>query len=788
MYTKKQWTLTAVALACTWGWVCAGPASAADDVGFADQVGADPAVAVSNFDTVQLNVQATDLSSVLQLLSVQSRRNIVPSTKVSGQVTANLYDVTFHEALDAILQQNGCGYVEKGNFIFVYTLEELKEIQQAERRVTYKVVRLNYITATDASTFITPLLSSAGTIAISGNVAAGMQPTVGDAGADSFADVHTMVLRDYPENIDEILKVIKQLDVKPKQVLVEATILQADITENTAFGVDFSILTNLAVDTFTKPLGAITETISGTTPAALEGGNWGGVTSSVGNVEGGDGGVRFGVVTGNIAAFVRALDSVTDTVILANPKVMVVNRQRAEVHVGQKVGYLSTTATATATTQTVEFLDVGTKLILRPFVSDDGFVRLELQPSISEAQIRNVIPGTSTAAVTIPDEITQELTTNVMVRDGQTVVLGGLFREETTVSRNQVPVLGDLPVVGNAFKGRDDSVGRDEVIFLITPHVVKDEAVEMAGATTRDSIEMVRVGARQGLLPWSRSKMTAAHLRDALRYVEANDREMAMWEVDLALGMNPAQKDALRLKEKLTGQREFWPGNSLMDEAVHMIVEQQTGKRKQDKRVRPFVPDTRPYEPGHNDPLFGEPDAKLEPAILDVQPALETAGATAVEVDIDEPVVERDAAPSPDGPAALEMDVVEEQLGTTDAPADTDAPAMDGNEAVAVPLSATDDTAASTPSALSIQAASSDQPAVAAAEVKPEAKSTPIVVKAIGPTDREAQTKSDVAAEKPNAMPAVLRAAIEEYRTQINGAEAGAKDDDRTASVDTEDH
>ncbi len=795
MFTTKPWTL-AVMFLCTLGWVCIGPAIGADDEDSAagtEAADAVEAVQVSNFDTVQLNVQDTDLGSVLQLLSVQSRRNIVPSTKVSGKVTANLYDVTFHEALDAILQQNGCGYIEKGNFIYVYTQEEIQKIQQAERRVTHRVFRLNYITATDASTFITPLLSSAGSIAVSGNVTAGFQPTISDAGADSFADTHVMIVRDYPEYLEEIARVIADLDVKPRQVLVEATILQADITEETAFGVDFSILTNLAVDTFTRPLGAISEAITGTT-ATPDATNWGGVTSSVGNVETGAGGLRVGVVTNNVAAFIRALDSITDTVILANPKVMVVNRQRAEVHVGQKVGYLSTTATATATTQTVEFLDVGTKLILRPFVSDDGFIRMELKPSISEAQIRNVIPGTNTAAVTIPDEITQELTTNVMVRDGQTVVLGGLFREQTEIARNQVPWLGDLPLVGNAFKGRDDTVERDEVIFLITPHVVKDEAVEIAGAATRDSIEMIRVGAREGLLPWSRSKMAAAHLRDALRYIEQDNREMALWEVDLALGMNAIQPEALRLKERLTGERIYWPDQSLLDEAVDVMVEKQRGLRRQNKRSHPMEPDTRPVEPGHDDPLFPEamsiaPADEARP-ILDVQPNRQTIADQAAEATI----VDREPAPA----AATErvpVEATDVSIGEAAAPVAEPATVAEAEEAeLAVPVTAADEAtivpdqpvnldltgAEAAPSVVTVEPHSAEVEHLEPVTVPEQAESsTPIAESLIGST-----TTPSAESSEDDSMPAVLKAAIEQYEAQNNGA--AGEDDDLTASVEVD--
>ncbi len=647
------------------GSVCNGQANETDPAGQSDP--AIKAVEVSDFDTVSLNVQDADLAQVLQLLSIQGRRNIVPSPAVSGKVTANLYDVTFDEALSAILQQNGADYVEKDKFIYVYTQDELRKIQQSNRQVEHQVFRLNYITAADASTFVTPLLSTAGAISISGEVSPGFQPTMSDNGANSYAHADTMVIRDYKENIEAIRGVIKQIDVRPRQVLVEATILKADVTDETAFGVDFSILTNIAVDAFADPLSSVTELIKGDVQPSHQ---VGAVTSSVGNVSDGEGGLRVGVVTNNVAAFIRALDAVTDTTIVANPKVLTLNRQKADVLVGEKIGYLSTTATATATTQTVEFLDTGTQLTLRPFVSDDGMVRLELKPQISSFRIRDVVPGTETAAVTIPDEITQELTTNVMVRDGQTIVLGGLFKEKTTITRRQIPMLGDIPIAGAAFKGHDDEVERSEVIFLITPHIVKDEALYAAGQSTADAVEMVRIGAREGLLPWSRTKMSAAHLRDALEAIEEDDADTALWEVDMALFLDPKMTEALRLREKLTGGRAYWPGSSLLDDAVDLMIERTTGERQW--RARPMKPGPRPAQPMSDiEPDVGAAD-EVTPIAEQAQAPVGQAPVEVVEVEpepvettseTDEPTIEVvEAEPAVEEVTPIEAEAAEEAI------------------------------------------------------------------------------------------------------------------------------
>ncbi len=679
MSPQHNWILTGVFFVA----VCAGYSGSAsgdegtfevlDTAGFAQQFFSDgtdesetiedvesEGVSVTSYDTVSLNVQNTDLADVLQVLSVQGKRNIVPSPQVNGSVTANLYDVTFYEALDAILQQNGAGYREKGNFIYVYTMDELEKIEQAERRVDHKIITLNYITATDASTFVSPLLSSAGSIAISGNVAPGFEPSLSDGGADTFANAHTMIVRDYPENIAEIEKVIAALDVRPVQVMVEAVILKADVNSQTEFGVDYSILTNQAV----AAAGAITNPV-GTLAGGLinEGVAIGNNVPQVDTTS--TAGFQVGIVSNKVAAFITALDTVTDTTIVAKPKLLALNRQRAEVLVGEKIGYLSTTATSTATTQTVEFLDTGTQLTMRPFVSNDGYIRLELKPQLSSANIRSVT-STGAAAVTVPDEITQELTTNVIVQDGQTVVLGGLFKEETNIGRDQVPYLGDLPLAGYAFRGQDDESIRTEVIFLITPHIVKDQSLYASGDSAMDGIEMVRIGAREGLLPFSKSKLTAGHLRDALRAIEAGDRETALWEVDMALGIDPTQIEAIRLKEKLVGQRSYWPNNSLLDQAVDQMVEDATGERQY--RARPMNPDPRPSQPiTDGEPLMSW-DQPIEGTFEVVETTIDPE-TTTVQIDEALEAVEQDALEDGTNQAdeTVETAEVEESVDIVDA-------------------------------------------------------------------------------------------------------------------------
>ena len=536
----------------------------------------DGAVEVSSYDLVDLHVNNEDLGNILQLLSIQSQRNIISSNNVQATVTADLYGVTFYEALDAILHVNGYGYIEKGNFIYVYTAEELAEFEALSRQPMTRIIDLDYLNATDAAEFAKMLLSESGSITAN---AATEAFTITDGvpnGADNYASSATIVVHDYEENVEEIQALIDELDTKPAQILIEATILQTTLNEANAFGVDFALIQNLDFTDFVGTGGPLSvvdglingqgETVDGTA-VDVPGGHGTGLQSTPGNTSG-PATLKAGFVNGDVGVFMRVLDEITDVTVVSNPKLLTLNRQPARVLVGTRVGYLNSTTTDTSTTQSVEFLDVGTQLAVRPFVSKNGLIRLELRPQVSNFTLRQVADGAGNN-VTIPDEDTTEMNTNVMVRDGQTVVLGGLFTETTSSSRSQVPVLGDIPLVGNAFKGYDDSTRRSEIIFLITPSIVNDTILAETGDMGNQYLEHARYGARNGLLPWSRERRVGQLLIDARQLADDGNIEEALSKVDRALRLMPMSPDARALRSELTGKVRTMPSRSLIEGMLH---------------------------------------------------------------------------------------------------------------------------------------------------------------------------------------------------------------------------
>ncbi|MCL2641524.1 MAG: secretin and TonB N-terminal domain-containing protein, partial [Phycisphaerales bacterium] len=428
------------------------------------------------------SVQDLDINTALHFLSLQAHKNIIASKNVKGTVTVNLYNVTFAEALHALLEPNGFGYIEKGNFIYVYTVEEMAIEREKNRKVESRVFRLNYLSAADASILVKPMLSERAVVALTAPPGVGLPREASDTGGNGYATDDALVINDYAENLADVALKLRELDIRPKQVLVEATILNATLSDTNALGVDILSMSGIdfpTIGSVISPLVGQTESSDSKfertvdnvrTPGQLAGhlnpfyGTQGTVgTDFAGSVP--NGGLTLGLLSNHISMFVRALESVTNVSVVANPKVLTLNKHRGTVLVGRQLGYMTTTTSTTTSEQTVSFIDVGTKLVFRPFIGDNGYVRMEIRPEDS---------GGSIDDKGIPHKSTAEVTTNVNVKDGRTVVIGGLFRESTTAGRGQVPILGNIPIIGSMFRQTSDDIQRQEMIVLITPHIMSD--------------------------------------------------------------------------------------------------------------------------------------------------------------------------------------------------------------------------------------------------------------------------------------------------------------------------
>lgn len=541
----------------------------------------DAQVSVTERGTVEMHVADLPVATVLQLLSVEGQRNIIASPNVKGTVTANLYGATFEEALDAVLVMNDAGYRRVGNFIYVYTNGELAQITAAAaKQPLTRVFTLNWVSAADAKMYIDPVLGKEGTSTVSPPASVGLASEATQAGGNSSAAHDFIVVTARPEVLRDVERILKEIDVRPRQVLIEATILRAELRSDNNLGIDFTIVGGVDLELMGATSPAIQSVSLGDLPQErFELGNTAISTDFAKNVP--DGGMTFGIIKDQVAVFLRALEQVTDTTVLANPKILALNKQKGQVIVGRRDGFLTTTVTETQAVQTVEFLETGTQLMFRPFITDDGFVRVELHPEDSVGFVN---------AQGLPSEQTTEVTTNVIIRDGQTILIGGLFRELTTDARSQVPGLGTIPGVGQLFRSNNDSSGREEVIILLTLHIVKDqEGYSAESREQHENIERLRVGIRQGLMWHGRERLAQTYYQKALAACNAGDSKKALWNVKLSLHAMPRLLPAIQLKEKILAERAWYEDGTTSRTFLHHLIAKEKGY--------PWPPFNRPVQP-----------------------------------------------------------------------------------------------------------------------------------------------------------------------------------------------
>ena len=525
-------------------------------------------VRVSPQGTVEMHVADLPLATALQLLSMQSRRNIVASKNVTGVVTANLYNVSFYEALDAILLANQCGYREVGSFVYVYTDQELVEMTARETPMESRIFRLSYITAEHASEMITPILSEGAVVTVSPAAEMGLESSEEEAGGNTLATEDVMLIIDYPYVLERIAQVLAELDTRPRQVLVEATILRAQLTEDNQLGIDFNLVGGVSFAGLNAVSNAVQDlTLGNLARGRLNDFNVHASTDFAGDVD--PGGITIGIIEDHVAVFIRALESITDVTVLANPKILALNKQKGQMIVGRRDGYLTTTVTETTTTQTVEYLETGTRLIFRPYIGNDGYVRMEIHPEDSTGGL---------TAANLPSEQTTEITSNILVKDGQTILIGGLFREVSRDTRSQVPIIGNVPILGKAFQSRADRTEREEVIILLTVNIIKDDRrFARAGMDMYEDIERIRVGLRSGMQEHGRELLAQAHYRWAMEHYAAGHLSRALWDTRLALVLNPRFLSARKLKEQLLDRRDWADDNSAIRNFIQRLIMEEKG-------------------------------------------------------------------------------------------------------------------------------------------------------------------------------------------------------------------
>lgn len=393
---------------------------------------------------VSVNFLDVDIREALTAIALEKEINITSSQEVAGNITVHLYNLTLDRALDAITMAGGFTYTKKDDFYFVFKPKEEEDPQK--EKLLMKIFRIKY-TELDKVQEILTAIAGTRTVKIH-------EPT------------KTVIVEETPENMKKIESIIAQWDQKPKQVMIEAKIMEINLTDDMSFGVNWS-----------KILGDVRIGTGSFSSAALPS------SSSEYPVPSGGTGIFANMITASgtgrqFSAAIDALRSKTKINILSTPKILAIHGKPAKVQVGGQQGYSVTTVNEGVSTESIEFIDTGTILDITPFIDDDNTVLLDVKPSIRSARIEEGIPVVNST----------EVSTWLTARDGETLFIGGLIQDTSTKTRESVPCLGGIPGLGAAFGRSVKETGKTELVIMITPNIIK----QSPGDKDHETISRVR--------------------------------------------------------------------------------------------------------------------------------------------------------------------------------------------------------------------------------------------------------------------------------------------------------
>lgn len=404
-----------------------------------------------------MEFREVDIKDILRQLAKQYNLNIVFSESVKGLVTVQLNNVSIDQALDSIITVNGFAYNKKENVYKVTTQEEAER----EGKQT-KLFKLNNADATKLKDTLIKVLGPEGSIE-----------------ADSRSN--SVVVTDSLSTINKIEKMIPALDEITPQVLIEAKLIETSLTNTEKLGIDWT--TTIRAAGSKRPI---------TFPFAAKGKN--NTNSMFPTAASTDfssayafpyavkGDFTLGTLdfTG-LTAVLDFLKSRSNTKLIASPRILTVNNQKATINVGKVVPIATYERNETSGVWEItgwEQLNIGINLEVTPQISPDGHIKMKLKPEVSNSS-GSIGDGINER----PIITTRKAETEVQIRDGQTIVIGGLVKNKESKTQTKVPLLGDIPFLGNLFKRTE--LGSDEepqektdLLIFVTAHIIKDEGTE----------------------------------------------------------------------------------------------------------------------------------------------------------------------------------------------------------------------------------------------------------------------------------------------------------------------
>lgn len=416
---------------------------------------------------ISLDFQDADLVNVMRLFAEVANINIVLAPDVKGKVTVRMVNIPWDQAMDIILKMNGLGYAMEENVLRIATLAALakeadeehkaKEAKKKAEDLYTRVIAINYSTAKNIEGTIKKSLSARG-------------ETVVDE------RTNTLIVKDISRNLDDVVALVKILDKPIPQVLIEARIVEASLNFNRSIGVQWGGTATASAATG-NPTGlsfpsSVTMTggpTMGLTPSG-SGNYFVNIPAPAGTASGGAAvGIAFGSLSGalNLDLVLSALETTGEGKVISSPRVSALDNKEAKIEQGLSIPFSTVSATGTQ----IQFVDAKLSLTVTPHVTPDNKIFMKLSAT------KNAPDTSLLGASGQPSIRKNEATTEILLADGETAVIGGILSIDRGTTIDRIPLFGDIPLIGWLFTKRTLREEKRELIIFITPKVVKQEVI-----------------------------------------------------------------------------------------------------------------------------------------------------------------------------------------------------------------------------------------------------------------------------------------------------------------------
>lgn len=414
---------------------------------------------------ISLDFQEADVHTILRILAEVSRLNIITGGEVKGKVTIRLLNVPWDQALDLILKSQGLGKERVGNVMRVAPLEYFQQEQEkilaakqaeaaAEELIT-TIMSVNYATAEELQPKLQPSLSKRGNISVD-------------------ARTNTLIIKDIEINTKEVLSLVKALDKRTPQVAIYARIVEVRKDFERDFGIQWGGgfgRVGTAGDTTAVVSGDRTGRL-GETETSVEGRRPGNLVvnlpAAIGEGSGGAFGFVIDRISGNsffnLDAQIEAMENAGKLKVISAPRVTTLDNREALIRTGSSIPFATVSAEGTQT----QLIDAVTELAVTPHITADGYVGMKIRASRNAPNTALAVAGATSAGI---DK--REANTEVLVKDSDTIIIGGMFIKTDSFSTGGVPYLNRIPLLGWLF--RDESIAdrNEELLIFITPRIVE---------------------------------------------------------------------------------------------------------------------------------------------------------------------------------------------------------------------------------------------------------------------------------------------------------------------------